>query len=94
MKTPGWSQSPNLGQGPDHFYKHLQQARRQLPDGQSIPENLPFVWPAAWIVIALGGAGHLARQYNRMPAANGPIVETATNPEQPPTRTNQGTGTL
>jgi len=66
MKTPGWSESPNLGQGPDHFYKHLQQARRQLPDGQSIPENLPLFCQAAWIVLALAGAVHLVGQYNRM----------------------------
>ena len=62
MKTPGWSESQNLGQGPDYFYKHLRQARRQLPDGQSIPENLPFLWQSTWIVIALGAATHLAVQ--------------------------------
>ena len=65
MKMPGWSQSPNLGQGPDHFYKHLQQARRQLPDGQSIPENLPYFWQAAWSVLALAAAVHLVGQYRR-----------------------------
>ena len=68
MKSPGWSESPILGQGPDYFYKHLQQARRQLPDGQTIPENLPVIWQALWIVIALGAAIHLARQYTRMAA--------------------------
>jgi hypothetical protein len=60
MTSPGWSESPNLGQGPDYFYKHLQQARRQLQDGQSIPASLPFVWPAMWSVIALGAAVQLA----------------------------------
>jgi hypothetical protein len=71
MKRPGWSESRNLGQGPDYFYKHLQQARRQLPDGQSIPENLPFFWQAAWALITLGAAAHLAGQYKRMAAGIG-----------------------
>jgi hypothetical protein len=68
MKTPGWSHSPNIGQGPDHFYKHLQQARRQLPDGQSIPQNLPALWQSAWMLIALGAAAQLALQYRRISA--------------------------
>jgi hypothetical protein len=70
MKTPGWSESPNLGQGPDYFYKHLQQARRQLPDGRSIPKNLPFFWQAGWFVLALGAAARLAALYNAMPATS------------------------
>ena len=83
LKSPAWSESPILGQGPDYFYKHLQQARRQLPDGQTIPENLPVIWQALWVVIALGAAIHLARQYTRMAAgaalvgAVETIVETA-----------------
>ena len=64
MKTPGWSESPNLGQGPDYFYKHLQQARRQLPDGQSIPENLPVAWQTLWILITLGAGTYLVRPWN------------------------------
>ncbi|MEP6782959.1 MAG: glycosyltransferase family 39 protein, partial [Acidobacteriota bacterium] len=75
MKSPGWSESPILGQGPDYFYKHLQQARRQLPDGQSIPASLPFVWPAMWGVIALCAAAHLARHYGRLHADSGGIIE-------------------
>ena len=81
MKTPGWSESPNLGQGPDYFFKHLRQARNQLPDGQSIPETLPLIWPAVWIVIAAGAAVHLAGQYRRMPAATAPIAESTTGVE-------------
>jgi len=60
MRTPGWSQSPTLGLGPDYFYKHLAQARRQLPDGRSIPERLPVAWQAMWILVALGAAVYLA----------------------------------
>lgn len=65
VRTSGWSESPNLGQGPDYFYKHLHQARRQLPDGKSIPENLPLIWQAAWVVIGLGAAAHLAGHCRR-----------------------------
>ena len=91
MKTPGWSQSPNLGQGPDYFYKHLQQARRQLPDGQSIPEYLPFFWQAGWIVLVLGAGVHLAGQYYRMLATNGPPVETAVDADTAETPTREQT---
>jgi hypothetical protein len=67
MRTPGWSEAANLGQGPDYFFHHLQQARRQLPDGQSIPASLPWIWPAVWGVIALGAAGYLVRRYEALP---------------------------
>lgn len=62
MSTPGWSQSPQLGQGPDYFFKHLQQARRQLKDGAAIPAALPVVWPVMWTLIAFGAAIDLARR--------------------------------
>jgi hypothetical protein len=65
MGTPGWSESRNLGQGPDHFYLHLQQARAQLPDGQSIPAAFPLVWAVMWGAVALGAAAFLARQLQR-----------------------------
>ena len=91
LGTPGWSQSPNLGQGPDYFYKHLEQARRQLPDGQSIPESLPFFWQAGWIVLALGAAVHLAGQYNRMSATSEQLVEPAVNVDTAVTPTHEGT---
>ena len=63
MRTPGWSESRNLGQGPDYFYRHLQQARAQLPDGQSIPAWFPWVWAGTWSVIALAAAALLIREY-------------------------------
>ena len=66
LKTPGWSDSANLGQGPDHFYRHLGQARRQLRDGRSIPESLPLLWPVFWAVIGLGAATYLAGEYTRL----------------------------
>jgi hypothetical protein len=85
MRTPGWSDSPILGQGPDHFYKHLQQARRQLKDGQSIPESLPLVWQSLWVVFALGGAVLLAGQYRRLPSQE-PSVNTVTTVYPDPAR--------
>ncbi len=81
MKTPGWSESPVLGQGPDYFYKHLQQARRQLPDGHAIPESLPFIWQAVWALMALAGAASLVR---RAPSEwRHPVVDVATQPDAP-----------
>ncbi|HEX8029046.1 MAG TPA: hypothetical protein VF491_11320 [Vicinamibacterales bacterium] len=62
MRSPDWSRSPALGQGPDHFYRHLSQARSQLPDGQSIPAALPLVWPVIWGVILFAAVTDLARQ--------------------------------
>jgi hypothetical protein len=67
LRTPGWSNAANLGQGPDHFYKHLGQARRQLRDGRSIPESLPLLWPVWWSAIGLGAATFLAGHYRRLP---------------------------
>lgn len=61
MRSPGWLDSPNLGQGPDYFFKHLRQARRQLQDGQSIPGALPWVWPLVWALLAAGAGGYLIR---------------------------------
>jgi hypothetical protein len=49
ITTPGWASAPVLGQGPDYFPLHLQQARRQLRDGQRIPAWFAWVWPAMWI---------------------------------------------
>jgi hypothetical protein len=62
MSTPGWSDSPALGQGPDYFYRHLSQARRQLRDGPSIPAWLPTAWPAFWLAAFLAAAAGLWRQ--------------------------------
>ena len=59
MSTPGWSESPALGQGPDHFYRHLRQAQRQLPDGASIPSYLPTAWAAMWIAVMFAAVGVL-----------------------------------
>jgi hypothetical protein len=49
MKAPDWFSSANLGQGPDYLPLHLLQARRQLPDGATIPLWLVWGWPAAWL---------------------------------------------
>lgn len=54
--NPEWaSEKAPLGMGPDLFLLHLQQARRQLPDGRSIPESFTWWWPLFWA--ALGAAG-------------------------------------
>jgi len=52
MRSPGWFTATNVGQGPDYFPLHLMQARRQLPDGASIPLWLVWLWPAGWFVAA------------------------------------------
>lgn len=62
MSTPGWSSSPALGQGPDYFVLHLQQARRQLPDGQAIPASFSWIWAALWVVVIGAAAFELSRQ--------------------------------
>jgi hypothetical protein len=81
MGTPGWSQSPVLGQGPDYFFKHLQQARRQLRDGQSIPAALPWSWASMWAAIALAGAVSLARAHRVKSSETSPApVETGVSP--------------
>lgn len=51
MRSPGWATAENLGQGPDYLPLHLLQARRQLPDGRSIPLWLVWGWPAVWAAI-------------------------------------------
>jgi hypothetical protein len=57
MSNPDWaSEKAPLGMGPDYFLMHLQQARRQLPDGRNIPESFDWWWPALWLAIGAGGA--------------------------------------
>ncbi|HEX6216073.1 MAG TPA: hypothetical protein VFZ38_14670 [Vicinamibacterales bacterium] len=56
MGTPGWSGETPLGQGPDYFPLHLGQARRQLPDGRTIPPSVVWWWPAMWAALAAGAA--------------------------------------
>jgi hypothetical protein len=56
MSTPGWSTSPALGQGPDYFFLHLMQARRQLRDGQSIPASLPWIWVLTCVIVIVAAA--------------------------------------
>lgn len=65
MSTPGWMGETPLGQGPDFFPLHLKQARRQLPDGQSIPESVIWWWPLMWAAMAVGAAVFLRAAQNR-----------------------------
>jgi hypothetical protein len=55
--NPEWaSEKAPLGMGPDLFVLHLQQARRQLPDGRNIPESFNWWWPLVWTAMAAAGA--------------------------------------
>ena len=62
LRAPGWLHSPALGQGPDYFFLHLQQARRQLPDGQALPASFTMIWPAFWLIVMAAAAVDLARR--------------------------------
>jgi len=55
LRSADWLHAPALGEGPDLFPLHLIQARRQLPNGQTIPMWLVWAMPAFWLTI-LGGA--------------------------------------
>jgi hypothetical protein len=62
MTTPGWMTEMPMGQGPDFFPLHLRQARRQLPDGGSIPESVIWGWPLTWAAMLAGAALYLRAQ--------------------------------
>jgi hypothetical protein len=51
ISSAGWLREPTLGQGPDFLPLHLLQARRQLPDGLSIPVWIVWTLPAAWAAL-------------------------------------------
>ena len=51
ISSSNWLHEATLGQGPDFFPLHLLQARRQLPDGQSIPLWLVWALPAVWAAL-------------------------------------------
>ena len=65
MAEPGWFSAQPLGQGPDYFPLHLLQARRQLPEGGSIPLWLVYGWPAVWTIALAASAVTLARTTRR-----------------------------
>ena len=55
--NPEWaSEKAPLGMGPDLFLLHVQQARRQLPDGRNIPASFTWWWPALWAAVGAAGA--------------------------------------
>lgn len=60
MTTPGWWQSPSLGQGPDFFARYINRAREGLRDGAAIPESFSWWWTGAWSALLIGGAVKLA----------------------------------
>jgi hypothetical protein len=63
MRSPGWLRSPNLGQGPDFFFLHLGQARRQLRDGATIPSWIAWAMAGVWLVIVAAASAGLARAW-------------------------------
>jgi hypothetical protein len=56
LGAPGWVDAPVLGQGPDYFPLHLLQARRQLPNGGTIPIWLIGLLPIGWLTLLIGSA--------------------------------------
>lgn len=56
MTSPGWLRSAVLGQGPDYFPLHLLQARRQAPNGNTIPLWLVWMPPLLWSLILVAAA--------------------------------------
>jgi hypothetical protein len=62
VTSPGWLQSPDLGQGPDYFPLHLTQARRQLSEGNTIPSWLIVGVPIAWLTLLAGSAAALYKR--------------------------------
>jgi hypothetical protein len=58
---PGWAQAPGLGQGPDVFPRLLANARRTLPDRESIPAWLVWAWPLPWLALMVVSGTGLVR---------------------------------
>ncbi len=61
LRSPGWLTATTLGEGPDYFPLHLLQARRQLPNGASIPFWVAAGWPVAWAAMLIASAMALRR---------------------------------
>jgi hypothetical protein len=70
MSTAGWASSPALGQGPDYFVLHLQQARRQLPDGASIPASFSWLWTGLFAIVFAAAAVDLTKHHRRAAQAD------------------------
>ena len=78
-RNPEWaSEKTPLGMGPDLFLLHLQQARRQLPDGRNIPAGFDWWWPAIWAAVGAAGVVTVRR------AAAMPRADTSSSPEPAP----------
>lgn len=79
--NPEWaSEKAPLGMGPDFFLLHLQQARRQLPDGRNIPTSFNWWWSALWVVVAAAGAAMMWRSLGAVTPPDG----TSLTPEPEP----------
>ena len=83
--NPEWaSEKAPLGMGPDVFLLHLQQARRQLPDGRNIPASFTWWWLVLWAAVAAAGAVMVRRSMRADPAVATPRDETPSPPEPMP----------
>ena len=82
--NPEWrSEKAPLGMGPDLFLLHVQQARRQLPDGRNIPASFNWWWAGFWAAVAAAGAVMLWRSRDADAAAT-PRDDTSWPPEPMP----------
>ena len=82
--NPEWaSEKAPLGTGPDFFLLHLQQARRQLPDGRTIPASFNWWWPVVWAVIAALGAAMMWRSFGAVTPRDGTSLTPAPEPLPP-----------
>ena len=78
LSNPDWaSEKAPLGMGPDYFVLHLQQARRQLPDGQNIPKSFDWWWPALWLAVGAAGALMIRRRDDTSPLPVAPRTPAA-----------------
>jgi hypothetical protein len=86
LRNPDWaSEKAPLGMGPDLFLVHVQQARRQLPDGPTIPANFSWWWAVAWGTVAAAGAAMIWRAApEARPATSGGDTNPSPAPEPTP----------
>lgn len=62
LRSAEWRDGATLGLGPDYFPLHLLQARRQVPNGQTISPGLIYGMPLAWLMLFLLATGLVIRR--------------------------------
>jgi hypothetical protein len=68
LRSARWPRAETLGLGPDFFPLHLRQARRQLPNGTTIPLWLIWTLPALWLSMAAAAGAALMRAWSAQPS--------------------------